>query len=536
MAKKSTATAAAAAPAAQAKPAKTYTESYRAARMAGTPIIAIQTIDGRRTMDTLCSASNDKTPFVAWNVVEGWRGLNAAGRAAVEAVFKELGCDASATTDPVENLILAKNLPGVIPAGEMKAPGAVLFLENAHRWLGSDVDNKGADFAQAVFNLRDTFKATQRTVVLLGSQFTFPAELAQHVCVIDEPLPDVNALTEIVERALKGKSLAYTPALLDDAVNALRGICHFGAEQETTMSLTPEGLDINDLWNRKRRLISSTPGLAIWSGGERFSDIGGCDQIKTYFRKVLSGKRRYKVLVFIDEIEKAFAGATSGTADSSGVSQGFLGTLLSEMQDRNYTGTIFVGPPGAAKSATAKAVGGEAGIPTIVLDLAGMKDSLVGSSEARLRQALKVIQSVGDGDAFWIATCNKIAGLPLELRRRFKNGTWYFDLPTRAERTSIWGLYQIKYGITPERAKLDFNDHDWTGAEIAACCELADQTNETLTWASQFIVPVAQANREQINALRSEAAGRYLSAAYPGVYTGPEVVEESTERYVGGDV
>jgi len=69
-----------------------------------------------------------------------------------------------------------------------------------------------------------------------------------------------------------------------------------------------------------------------------------------------------RVVVFIDEIEEAFAG--TGT-DLSGVKTEMTGTILTYMQDREADGAVFIGPPGAAKSAAAKATGGTAGIPTI---------------------------------------------------------------------------------------------------------------------------------------------------------------------------
>ena len=39
------------------------------------------------------------------------------------------------------------------------------------------------------------------------------------------------------------------------------------------------------------------------------------------------------------------------------------GTMLSWMQDRGADGLIFIGPPGAAKSAIGKTAGATAGIP-----------------------------------------------------------------------------------------------------------------------------------------------------------------------------
>lgn len=495
---------------------KAWIKQYRAARMAGAPIVAIQTIDVRLTMAAIMANSNEATPFIAWNMVEGWRGMNEPGKEAAAFAIQKAEQDIAATRDPIDSFTIAKCLPGGTPAG--KPPGSVLFIENAHRWLDGAQGVNGADYAQAIYNLREGFKSDMRTVVLLGAQFTFPAELAQHVFVIDEPLPDANEITEIISNtvALTGQDVPTED--MERAVLALRGVGHFSAEQAVAMALSRKGLDVADLWQRKRRMVAATAGLSIWDGAERFAEIGGCEQIKKFMSSILAGKRKPKVVVFVDEIEKAFAGSTAGTSDSSGVSQGFLGTILTEMQNKKHAGVIFVGPPGAAKSAMAKAVGAEAGIPTVVVDLTGMKDSLVGSSEARLRQALKVIDAVGDGEAFWVATCNKIQGLPPELKRRFKMGTWFFDLPTAEERAAIWAIYIAKFGLDPVQCEAMPDDTDWTGAEIENCCDMAERTGQTLAWAAAFIVPVARSSREQVVNLRNEAAGRYNSAAYEGAY------------------
>src|SRR5262249_27645499 len=248
--------------------------------------------------------------------------------------------------------------------------------------------------------------------------------------------------------------------------------------------------------------------------------------IKTFMRRVITGKNPPRVIVFIDEIEKMLAAGAQG--DTSGVSQGFLGTMLSYMQDHNSRGTIFVGPPGAAKSAVAKATGAEAGVPTIALDLGGMKGSLVGQSEERLRAALKVITAVGGDNALFIATCNGIATLPPELRRRFGLGTWFFNLPDREERQAIWELYFKKYDVPDFR--IEFSHEGWTGAEIKQCCMLAHDLDITLKEASAYIVPVARAAKETIETLRRESDGRYLSASYPGVYTSQQTGAETVPK------
>jgi SpoVK/Ycf46/Vps4 family AAA+-type ATPase len=216
-------------------------------------------------------------------------------------------------------------------------------------------------------------------------------------------------------------------------------------------------------------------------------------------------------VVFIDEIEKAFAG--TGT-DLSGVKTEMTGTILTYMQDREVDGSVFIGPPGSCKSATAKATGGTAGIPTIAFDLPAMESSLVGASTERLRTALQIIDAVSQGRMLFIATCNSIASLPPELRRRFTLGTFFFDLPTAEERATIWKIYLKKYGVSGELP----NDEGWTGAEIKECCRKAHRLAISLAQASRYIVPVSRSAAEQIKALRQMASGKFISASTPGIY------------------
>ena len=169
----------------------------------------------------------------------------------------------------------------------------------------------------------------------------------------------------------------------------------------------------------------------------------------------------------------------------------------------------------------AKTVGNEGDIPTIALDAGAMKGSLVGESEKAVREALKVVSAVTSDQALWVATCNSIGSLPPELRRRFSFGTFFFDLPDAEERASIWRHYTREFDVDWGGEADSFSD-GWTGAEIRTCCLLAYRLQLDIEEAQKYIVPVCKSARAEIDSLRSQADGRFISASYPGPYRLPE--------------
>jgi SpoVK/Ycf46/Vps4 family AAA+-type ATPase len=179
----------------------------------------------------------------------------------------------------------------------------------------------------------------------------------------------------------------------------------------------------------------------------------------------------------------------------------------------------------------AKATGNTAGIPTIAFDLAAMESSLVGASTDRLRTALKIIDAVSQGRMLFIATCNSIASLPPELRRRFTLGTFFFDLPTEEEREIIWQIYLNKYGVSGELP----DDEGWTGTEIKECCRKAHRLGMSLAHAAKYIVPVSRSAAEQVKALRQMASCKFIGASTQGMYQYKET-QPSPRRHIIRDL
>lgn len=487
---------------------RTMIDTFKAARRAGTPLVAVTCFDPAATVQTLKKAMEDivaDTPVIQWDRISGIVGVNDPGQEAATNMLG--GKPVQATLNPVGLLEMAIE---AMPAD------AVLIMMNAH--LDFDRLGKPAqpEFIQAVWNCRDEFKSNGRALVLLGPSFDLPAELQQDVLVLDEQLPSDEQLRKIIESTTSDAGVHIDEEILSAAVDSLRGIAAFPAEQAVAMSMTKKnGLNVGHLWERKRQLINATPGLTVWLDGYKFDDLGGLDEVKRRFRRILAGRRPPRVVVWIDEIEKS---GVASTGDSSGTNMDQLGVLLSEMQEKDYQGAIFVGVPGAAKSALAKAVGNEAGVLTIKFDLGDMKGQFVGQSEAKIRHAMKVVEAVGGkGGAFFIATSNNISSLKPELKRRFKKGTWFFDLPTAEERLAIWKIKCEAKGIVFTDGDLPADD-GWTGAEIENCVNTAWEEDITLREAADTVIPVAVSGRDAVMQLRREAIGTYLSVSYPGTY------------------
>ena len=229
------------------------------------------------------------------------------------------------------------------------------------------------------------------------------------------------------------------------------------------------------------------------------------------------------------------------------------------------------------KSLTAKAVATAWGVPLLRVDLGALKSKFVGESEANLRKAFGVIESVGrcivwldeiekalagatqgaadggvsadalgtilnwmqerSGEAFVFATSNDVSALPPELLRKGRfDEIWWVDLPNQSERVDIILAALRAHGrdMTAFRNTADLKEFTdacdgFTGAEIAACVPdalftaFSDEGREInegdLMTAAMLTVPLSKTAGEKIERLRAWAVGRARPA------TSVEVVE-----------
>ena len=177
-----------------------------------------------------------------------------------------------------------------------------------------------------------------------------------------------------------------------------------------------------------------------------------------------------QVVVYIDEVEKALQGATSGSADG-GVSSDALGAILTWMSDRA-------------------------------------------------------------GQAFVMMTANDPSALPPEFLRKGRfDEIWFIDLPTKAERAAIAAATLRSNGRDAAKLGIDLHavadaTEGFNGAEIAAAIEhdamfaaFADGARELTTddilAAAAEVIPLSRTSGDKIDKLRATWSTRAKLATSP---------------------
>lgn len=401
---------------------------------------------------------------------------------------------------------------------------SLLVLVNFHRFLQS------AEVVQALARQIVAGKQNRTFIVVLSPVVQVPTELEKQIVVVEHPLPGRQQLQEIAG------GIATQPGEMPEGVererlfDAAAGLTRYEAENAFSLSLVRHGrLEVETLWELKSQMLKKSGLLSLHRGGDTFADLGGLEALKAFCKRAL---------------------------------------LRSSARQVRPRGVLLLSPPGCGKSHFCKALGNEVGRPTITLDIGSLLGSLVGQSEANIRQALRIIdamapavvfmdecekafcgvQGAGDSgvsarlfgtflswlndhesDVFVVATANDISRLPPEFSRseRF-DGVFFLDLPGEEQRRAIWQLYLDKYQLD-RRQKLP-QDDSWTGAEIKSCCRLAALLDVPLTAAAQNVVPVAVTAAESVERLRVWASGRCLDADRLGIYRGKQSSSGSRRR------
>ena len=434
---------------------------------AGYPALCLLTQEPQRAEQMLPS---EGWRFFAWDCIRGIRDLE------TNKILDEIH-------DPVEAV---KWLNGF--------QDTVLLAHNLHLFL--DIP----EVVQAIQN-GHIWKSTGCTLVMVSPVIQMRPEVEKFFHVIDLPLPNDDELFTLQIEI--GKNLNKKPNR--KAARAAKGLLEFEAETAYALSLIKKGyFSTRIITEQKGQMIRKSGLMEFWEPAA-IEDVGGLGNLKS----------------FIENRARAFSPENEHLPRPKGV--------------------LLVGIPGTGKSLSCKATASILGWPLIKLDIGGLKNSLVGESERRMRQATQIIdafgfavvwideiekafagiKSSGETDAgttaamfghflTWMsetktsvlvmAAANNISQLPPEFMRagRF-DATFFVDLPERSERTEIIKIMNRKYKTD---IPLKFVDklNGYTGAEIEQLAK--DSLFDGFDEAFNNLVPLSRSMREEINSLR----------------------------------
>ena len=420
------------------------------------------------------------------------------------------------TAAPIESVGSHDPLSAIRAINALALPDgtAILVLQNFHRFLQS------AEVVQALAQQIVRGKQNRTIVVILSPVLDIPIELDKLFAVVEHELPRREQLEEIARGIATEAGELPEDSELQSVLDAAAGLTRMEAENAFSLSLVrEERITADTVWELKTQTLRKSGLLSLHRGREDFGSLGGLAALKAFCKRALRHSQRSHPL-------------------------------------RRPRGVLLLSPPGCGKSQFCKALGHEVGRPLLQLDVGSLLGSLVGQSEERTRQALRIIDamapcvlmidevekafagmhSTGDSgvssrmfgtflswlndhtsDVFVVCTANDVSKLPPEFGRseRF-DGLFFLDLPHSDERATIWNIYRELFEIDSEQRLPD--DTNWTGAEIKACCRLAALLDVPLVQAAQNVVPVAVTAAESIERLRNWASGRCLAANQAGLY------------------
>tara|TARA_Y100000310_G_scaffold57488_2_gene52700 strand:+ start:32233 stop:33912 length:1680 start_codon:yes stop_codon:yes gene_type:complete len=324
------------------------------------------------------------------------------------------------------------------------------------------------------------------TTIITGPSYVATNVLENLIPVVDFPFPNREELGEALNIVIGGKNVQRklpgitdkTEEIREDLISSVSGLTIPEAQTAFSKSIVKhKGWNIPTILEEKRQIISKSGILEYYDKTVPINEVGGLKNLVEWIklRKTCFSKRA-----------------------------------------KNYglptpRGMLTIGMPGCGKSLVCKAISNLWEMPLLRLDFGKLFDSLIGASEQRARDALKLAESIApvvlwideiekalsgansggrtdggttmrvlstfltwmqenESSVFVVATANNHTVIPGEFLRAGRFDEIFFvDLPNSQERKEIFSVLLKKRNYNPKKFNLELlssKSGDYSGAEI----------------------------------------------------------------------
>ena len=477
-------------------------------------LIVIETVEEERVRSILQEvARNLALPLYDWSITSG--------------LTRSLGVTIEGTTDPT--LLLHK-------IRDIHDNDATYLLKDFAPHLTQP------NICRAFRELVTRMNATRSALVITGDPVELPRDLEALAVRFEMQMPQPDEVREMVRSvvdAMSARQRIRVDLSKEDAqklVRALSGLTLSQVRQAIARVIVSDnsltGDDVEEVIRWKGEIIERGGLLEFYPAEANKFELGGFARLKAW-------------------LENAAVGFTSEAR---------------AMNLQPPKGVLFVGVQGCGKSLAAKFIARQWRMPLLKLDAGRLYDKYVGESEKNFRKATNLAEAMapvilwideiekgfaqgGSNDAdgglsqrlfasvltwlqekrqevFVVGAANDLEKLPPELLRKGRFDEIFFvDLPTPDERKTIFSIHLGLRKQDPKKFDLDALSAatgGFSGAEIEQCVISAlyrslrtrePLTTEAIVQSVRATVPLSVSRREDIDALRESAQGRFTPVA-----------------------
>ncbi|MEG4302373.1 AAA family ATPase [Microcoleus sp. D3_18a_C4] len=476
------------------------------------PLLWVVSPEEETAEELLCAAASaKKAQIYFWDFARGWSDSGGSSNAAKGNPMQGLERVIKASPETAAIFVM-KDFATLI------APGT-----------NGQIASNQLPIVREIKNLAREIARDRRTLVILSDQLRLPIELREETTVVDFSLPTIEEISELVDRLIGTKIKLGKSETREQLLKACQGLTRCRIARVLAKCLAKSGkvdeTSIDAVIEEKRQTIRETGILEFIPVQVGLESVGGLENLKAWVR----------------------------------VREHSFSDKAREYGLPNPKGLLLAGIQGTGKSLSAKTIAAEWKLPLLRLDVGRLFGGIVGESESRVRQVIKLAEAIapvilfideidkafanitsgGDGDSgtsqrvfgtlltwmqektapvFVVMTANRPEVLPAELIRKGRiDEIFWVDLPSQTEREQIFQVHLKR--VRSDRKNFDFKflasrSKDFSGAEIEQV--IYEGMQQGFSRGEEFsqgdlldsiadCVPLAQIAQPQIEALKGWA-------------------------------